>query len=210
MPAAARRLRAPARREQIVAAATPLFARLGFRGTTTRLVAERAGVNEAILFRHFATKEDLYWAVLEAKRLTAASTWTPPSDAAAADIESALAELAADILRRSTSDATLTRLLFFCALERHRLSDRYFASYGAQRVDDLSHFLRACMRARRLRETDPRAAARAFLGMVVYRFLVHELFGGKRREKLDIPHVSRELAHLWLDGLRPRRRGRAA
>ena len=47
------RLPAPDRRRQILAVAMELFARRGFRGTTTRQIAERAGVNEAIVFRHF-------------------------------------------------------------------------------------------------------------------------------------------------------------
>ena len=55
------------RRRQILAVAAELFARRGFRGTTTRQIAERAGINEAILFRHFPRKEDLYWAILDCK-----------------------------------------------------------------------------------------------------------------------------------------------
>ena len=46
-------------------AAKELFARQGFEGTTTRQIAERARVNEAIIFRHFPSKEDLYWAISE-------------------------------------------------------------------------------------------------------------------------------------------------
>ncbi|MEO7039366.1 MAG: helix-turn-helix domain-containing protein, partial [Candidatus Elarobacter sp.] len=43
-------------RTRILAAARELFERNGTRGTTTREVAERAGVNEATLFRHFGSK----------------------------------------------------------------------------------------------------------------------------------------------------------
>ena len=41
------------RREQILGVATGLFAQQGFRGTTTKLIADRAGVTEALIFRHF-------------------------------------------------------------------------------------------------------------------------------------------------------------
>jgi len=51
-------------RARILAAARELFERNGTRGTTTREVAERAGVNEATLFRHFGSKS----ALLEAMR----------------------------------------------------------------------------------------------------------------------------------------------
>ena len=52
------------RRKAIVAAAGPLFARKGFAGTTTRELAEAAGISEALLFRHFPTKKLLYGEIL--------------------------------------------------------------------------------------------------------------------------------------------------
>jgi len=52
-------------RAKIVAAARVLFERNGTRGTTTREVAEQAGVNEATLFRHFGSKRALLDAMRE-------------------------------------------------------------------------------------------------------------------------------------------------
>ena len=52
-------------RARILAATREIFARKGTRGTTTREVADRAGVNEATLFRHFGTKQTLLHDMLE-------------------------------------------------------------------------------------------------------------------------------------------------
>ena len=52
-------------RARILAAAREIFAHKGTRGTTTREVADRAGVNEATLFRHFGTKQTLLHDMLE-------------------------------------------------------------------------------------------------------------------------------------------------
>ena len=46
-------------RERILRAATELYAETGFRGTTTRQIAQRAGVNEVTVFRHFGSKTAL-------------------------------------------------------------------------------------------------------------------------------------------------------
>jgi AcrR family transcriptional regulator len=46
-------------RERLLEAAARVYARFGYAGTTTRRVAEEAGVNEVTLFRHFGTKERL-------------------------------------------------------------------------------------------------------------------------------------------------------
>ncbi len=55
------------RRSQIVRVAMRLFSRRGFRGTTTKEIARAAGVSEAMVFRHFATKEELYSAIIDDK-----------------------------------------------------------------------------------------------------------------------------------------------
>lgn len=60
----ARRLQPEARREQIIAAAICYFAEVGFGGTT-RDLARRAGVTQALLYRYFASKADLVEVVFE-------------------------------------------------------------------------------------------------------------------------------------------------
>lgn len=60
----ARRLPADERRAAILAAARPLVLEHG-RATTTRLIAEAAGVAEGTIFRVFATKDDLFDAVID-------------------------------------------------------------------------------------------------------------------------------------------------
>ncbi len=64
MPPAGRRLEPQARREQIVAAAVAYFAEVGFGGTT-RDLARRIGITQALLYRYFASKADLVEAVFE-------------------------------------------------------------------------------------------------------------------------------------------------
>jgi AcrR family transcriptional regulator len=47
------------KRPAIVRAATSLFAKRGIDGTSMRDIADRAGVREAAIYRHFAGKDDL-------------------------------------------------------------------------------------------------------------------------------------------------------
>ena len=52
------------RREAIIAATRPLLYQHG-RDTTTKLIAEAAGIAEGTIFRSFSTKDELFDAVLE-------------------------------------------------------------------------------------------------------------------------------------------------
>ena len=55
------------RQASLIAAAASLFARKGFNGTTTKEIAKAAGVSEALVFKHFPTKQALYAAILAEK-----------------------------------------------------------------------------------------------------------------------------------------------
>ncbi len=202
------------RREQILDVAMTLFARQGFEGTTTREIAEMAKVNEAIIFRHFPTKEDLYWAIIERKIQTSGRRAMMQELLAAGgsdfDIFSAIAER---ILRRTERDAEITRLLLFTALERHELSEEFFRKHVAGQFELLSDYIRRRIAAGAFRDVDPELAARSFLGMLIYHYQVEELFGGHRR-KHDPAAAGRMMAEIWLSGMttrgEARRNGTAA
>ena len=58
-----RRLGREDRRRAILSAVMPVFAERGFAAATTRELARAAGVSEALLYRHFPSKEALYAAI---------------------------------------------------------------------------------------------------------------------------------------------------
>ena len=53
------------RRDSIIKAACPLFAKEGFRGVTTKKLATEARISEALLYQHFPSKEAIYEEVLD-------------------------------------------------------------------------------------------------------------------------------------------------
>jgi AcrR family transcriptional regulator len=59
------RLGAEERREALLGAALGVFSSGSYRGTTTAEIARAAGVSEPVLYRHFASKRDLYLACID-------------------------------------------------------------------------------------------------------------------------------------------------
>src|SRR5215470_11753405 len=106
------------RRQDILKAAMELFAAKGFRGTTTRDLAAHAGINEAIIFRHFNTKEELYRAILEekTKQWQSAETEELRQLALSGDDSQFLEAIGHTILEKHERDTTFMRLFLFSAL----------------------------------------------------------------------------------------------
>ena len=73
------RLPAAERRQAILEAAMRVFSQGSYAGATTAEIAREAGVTEPVLYRHFASKRDLYFACLD-------EAWTRLKEALAAVI----------------------------------------------------------------------------------------------------------------------------
>jgi AcrR family transcriptional regulator len=196
------RLSAQDRRQQIMTVAVALFARKGYQGTTTREIAEEAGVNEALLFRHFPSKENLYWTIIEEQCSARGRRQRIKQILESGDDDFQIfASMAREFLVRTPHDTEMTRLLWFTALENHTLSERFFRTFVADYYEALGNHIRARIRQGKFRKVDPLLAARGFFGMVVYHFLIQELFGGEKYQKFDPDQVSTALAGIWLAGM---------
>ena len=86
------RLSGAERRDQILACARYVFAQEGYDGARTAEIAERAGVSERLMYKHFEGKRELFIAVTQDTAALVASGYRQVADQAA-DLESAVHEL---------------------------------------------------------------------------------------------------------------------
>ncbi|HSF18042.1 MAG TPA: TetR/AcrR family transcriptional regulator [Vicinamibacteria bacterium] len=197
------RLSSEDRREQLLSVATRLFADQGFEGTTTRQIAERARINEALLFRHFQSKEDLYWASIERKcRMSGGPERLQDMLEKSENDHEVFSAIAEQILSLYDEDSTLMRLLLYSALENHRLSQRFFNTYVARYRELLASHVDRRVEEGRFRPVEPFLAARAFIGMLIYTIQSQAIFGVKQGETLGLRQVAKSLTAIWLDGVR--------
>jgi TetR/AcrR family transcriptional regulator len=188
------------RRTQLVETAIRLFSQKGFRGTTTKEIALASGINEAIIFRHFTTKDDLYAAILDRKAGEVnVKEWLDEmsSYAESRDDEKLFRSLATKLLERHRRDRDFMRLMLYSALEGHELRER--------QVRPIHEFLRDYIVKRQgegaFRKCNPNAAVRAFIGMFIFQSLVTGLLGSDLLKVTDKDAVD-NFIWLFLDGLR--------
>lgn len=198
------RMAGEARRQQILLVAMRLFSQRGFRGTTTKEIAQGAGVSEAMVFRHFATKEELYSAILDHKACVGGLDPCKLLAAAIArkDDRAVFEGLARAMMQHHEQDTEFMRLLSHAALEEHRLVELFFDRNVRQMYELLGGYIRERQRDGALRQIEPAVAVRAFLGMIIHHSLNNTLWD-KRRTLLDIPNerAAQAFTDILLHGL---------
>ena len=203
-------MKGDARREQILQTAVNLFSQRGFKGTTTKEIARSAGVSEAMVFRHFASKDELYKAILDNKGCedgVKRFPWEKNEKLKLAieqkDDFAVFYNIAFDALNKHQSDVGFMRLLFYSALEEHELADRFFHEFIARIYDYIGNYIKTRQEDGAFREINPRIAVRAFLGMMIHHSL-NTILWDKQRTVLDVSNeeAAKNFAEILLRGIK--------
>lgn len=194
------------RKLQILRVAVRLFSQRGFRGTTTKEIAQAAGVSEAMVFRHFATKEELYTAILDHK--ACASEIADPcqlvADAVGRKDDRAIFEtLAFSALEHHEQDREFLRLLLHSALEGHELAQMFWNRNILQIYEFLGTYIEERQRDGIFRPIEPKVVVRAFIGMLIHHSLNNNLWDPSRRLlAITNEDAAREFTEILLRGIR--------
>jgi AcrR family transcriptional regulator len=193
------------RRLQILRVAVKLFSQRGFRGTTTKEIAVAAGVSEAMVFRHYATKEELYAAILDHKAC-AEGPIDPEKMVADAlkrkDDRAVFEGLALGALQHHEGDRDFQRLLLYSALEQHELAQMFFENFVRRVYDFLGGYIRERQKDGAMIEIDPAIVVRAFIGMIMHHSLNNNLWDPERR-LLNISNeaAAKQFTDILLSGI---------
>jgi TetR/AcrR family transcriptional regulator len=206
MPAAApHKIRLPGedRRRQLLKAAIETFAQKGFGGTKTKDIAAAAGVSEAILFRHFASKEDLYHAILDTKGPDGGKNQhirELEALAARRDDAALFGNLAVAIVKSFREDPAFHRLILYASLEGHLLASLFRARFGLPMGNFLRRYIALRQKEGAFHRCDPDVAIAFFCGAIVQYAMARYLFGVNEHQQ-DEPAVVKELVALVMRGL---------
>lgn len=184
--------------QRILRAATALFSRKGLAGTTTRMIATKARMNEAMIFRYFPTKKDLYAAILQCQ---SEESLLKDFKDDVLDLEVLLKKIATRILQKIRRDPQFIRLLYFSGLEGHKLASSVYERTMHSVGGFIATQFEAAIDRGELRSMDTHLAARSFIGMVAHHALVSEVFQFDVHRWPDEELVA-SFTSLFLDGLR--------
>jgi AcrR family transcriptional regulator len=192
------------RREDILQASLHLFSEKGFHGTSMRDIARAAEITEGLIYHYFASKRDLFRAIIEEYSFLPLLR-TLPDLAEQLDTRGLLIVLARgffDVLRQNVE---LTRLLLQEVQVFPEEKEAFFADAVGQSITELARILDGRMNERARTQVDPQVAARLFFNSLLAFFVEQELLGGKHLLPADEQTYVEHLVEMFVKRLGPGR-----
>jgi TetR/AcrR family transcriptional repressor of mexJK operon len=186
--------RSARKRRVIVDAATTLFLRHGYLGTSVDQIAAFAGVSKPTVYRFFADKEQLFTAIVMETLDRAGGPFLAELSRLAETRSGQLADDLRDLARRYLATVTqpavlqMRRLVIGASHQLPALASAYYERAPEQTLRMLADCFRRLADRGLLRAPDPDQAAAHFAFLVLGRALDKSLFCG------DQPFTTEELA----------------
>jgi AcrR family transcriptional regulator len=185
--------------DKILQAAQKLFARNGYDGTTTKELAEKAGIAEGTLFRHFTNKKAILVEV-------ATQGWID----ILTDLLTELSEMASyeaishvmyKRMLRLGDNYDMMRVCFMEVQLHQDLRDRIQAEVVDKMTSVAEAFFQTAMERGVYRKMNPRVIAQVFLGMFVVAGFSHETIAQPGASHQEMKEMAEGLADIFLNGV---------
>ena len=192
-------------KEKIVSAASQLFARQGYHGTSTREIARLSDVSENTIFRHFDRKEDLFWSALRwhssALKMRRDLVEGIAQGQAPELILPKILEMMADLM---TYRPELVRLIAVAFVELEWKAEAFCQDHLAGELSAINHYLRLNMKSGRIRDLDPTMLTAALMTTALMHPGIAKLIEGNHPAYSNSLEAGRAHAHFWLELLTPK------
>lgn len=186
-------------RDKILKAAQKLFARNGYDGTTTKELAEKSGIAEGTLFRHFPNKKAILievatqgWVDLLTDLLTELSEM--------ASYE-AISQVMYKRMLRLGDNYDMMRVCFMEVQLHQDLRERIQSEVVEKMTDVAEAFFQTAMERGVYRKMNPRVIAQVFLGMFVVAGFSHETIAQPGASPAEVKEMAEGLADIFLNGV---------
>ena len=201
----AKRLAASDRKQQIIESAIALFGKDGLKGTTTKALADAAGVSEGTIFKHFPTKKALYLAAFEGRTGVGMEHLVTGLQQLAGERrdEEIIQQVLSAIFHGYDRDRDLHRMLLYVHLgqsdEENKVLDETLGKNAM--MEFLIEYVATRQQQGVFRPGNPGTLAHAVIGLGIQVATSRKLFGNRDYGVSD-DDVILDLTRLLLNGLR--------
>lgn len=185
-------------RQRILQAAAEIMAEKGYSGTTTKSIADAAGVNEVTLFRHFGSKRNLLSELINQHSALPGLTSLIESQLTG-DYREDLIHLATVFFRAITERKEALRLMLCEARELPEVRD-VVVQIPDQLRGLLTRYFQNRMEADEIKEMHPELMAQAFLGMFFTYGIAREMLSSQIAAEVPQEAIIAQFVDIFVRG----------
>ncbi|GBE09973.1 nucleoid occlusion factor SlmA [bacterium BMS3Bbin12] len=192
-----KRLSAGQRRATILEAAKALFAESGLHGVSVDAIAERLAVSPATLYKHFASKEALYEAVINATACSRES-YVDAVLRGPSDFASVLRRIARTFVDSVAADPDFLRMEMHAVLEGNPFAGRFFENRWKHFSDYIELGIRELAPQGKAAPVDVPSASLMFQGMLREVLYVKCVYRSERYRDIPLHQLVDRCIDLFL------------
>ena len=185
--------------QKILNAAKRLFARQGYDGTTTREIAQSAGVAEGTLFRHFDNKKAVLIEVATAGWIDILTELL--TELSEMGSYKAVAQMMRRRMLHLRDNNDLFRVCFLEAQFHPELRDKIQTDVIAKMTDVAEAFIQTGIDRGVYRPLNPRLIANVFLGLFMVAGFSHNTLQTEETSPEAMKDMAEGLADIFLNGV---------
>ncbi len=191
------------RPDEIVAAALEVFAEKGFAAARLEDIAARAGVSKGAIYLYFATKQDIFRAVVEQGiapnlDMVRASLAAPTGNFA--DLLRGLVKTLSSVVA-ATSVGGIVKMVIGESRNFPELAQAWHDKLVHPALDAMTGAIAAAQVRGELRPGDPRLHAISLISPMLVGVIWRETFTPVGADPIDIPALAQQHVDLWLRGV---------
>jgi len=196
------RLSAQQRKKEIINAAVELFSKQGFTATTTKQVAEAAGITEALIYRHFTSKEELYQEALQHLINKLKKTTFFKTVFSGKSPKNMLPVAATENIKFMDNNPQFIRMLLFCGLQNHQLATPFFQSVALPFLEMMENFISSGQVLGTVRhDINPRMSAMQLIGSIVFFNITRNIFQIRQFREIEPEEYVNNLTLQFFSGI---------
>lgn len=186
-------------RQRILEAAAESFQTLGYARTTTQVIADKAGVAEVTLFRHFGDKQTLFQQAIE--KIGGGVNFEMLEAQLSGDLEADLTVISQHALRFFLAQQDAIRMLMFESIHFPEMKAA-LAQNPSGMIELLERYFQKQLDAGNLQAVNPQVTAQAFMSMIFgYAIGMHPM-NDLLPAEIPVENMSAEFVRIFLAALK--------
>jgi AcrR family transcriptional regulator len=189
------------RKKKTIQNAIQLFSQKGFKGATTKKLAQACGISEAMLYKLFSKKDKLYSCIIQHKIADSKddNKSNPPTETLTP--KEIFTTIAKRLLSKLDADPSFMRLLLYSALEEHKLTSMFYSMHIKGRLSLIAKLAEKLEKERTFKHIPPMLCALAFAGMVAHLAVYKHIFKVEYLSNKKMDSLADYLVDIFLSGV---------